>query len=113
MIRAWLTGPQGDNISVDAVTDEWKFTPRLPASWKDHGITRSGGLPRILPGFERENAVFRPVEGMANRDVQNYRVARYSNFDPNGSPAAGSLMELATTGALSYEDYAWAGQPQG
>ena len=50
---------------------------------------------------------------MSSRDVTNYRVARYSNFDPNGSPAAGTLSELATTGNQYYNDNAFGGLPMG
>ncbi len=32
---------------------------------------------------------------------------------PNGTPAAGTLSELANTGNLYYNDYAWSGLPQG
>jgi hypothetical protein len=58
------------------------------------------------------------VDGPGNtnaesRNVTNYIVARYSNFDPNGSPESGILTELATTDALYYNDSAWAGLPQG
>ena len=46
-------------------------------------------------------------EGMSNRNVINYRVARYSGFDPDGSPAAGTLNELTNTLNLYYNEYAW------
>ncbi len=112
MIRAWVSGPEGDAIT-DAVGTSWKATPKVPANWSDHGMTQSGTIPRILPGYERLDMNFRAVEGLNNRDVTNYRVARYSQFDPNGSPALGDITELATTTDLEYNDYAWAGLDQG
>ncbi len=112
MIRAWVSGPEGDAIT-DAVGTSWKATPKVPANWQDYGMTQSGTIPKILPGYERNDVRYRSVEGMTSRDVTNYRVARYSEFDPNGSPAAGTLTELATTGNLEYNDYAWAGLDQG
>jgi len=48
--------------------------------------------------------------------VTNYRVARYSHFDPNmpiNPPTNGTLTELATTANLFYNDNAWAGLPMG
>ncbi|MBP6871328.1 MAG: carboxypeptidase regulatory-like domain-containing protein [Bacteroidales bacterium] len=112
MIRAWVSGPEGDMMANNA-KGEWKATPKVPATWTKYAATASGTLPKILPGYERNDARIRPVMGMANRDVTNYRVARYSNFDPNGSPAAGTLTELATTTNQFYNDYAWAGLPMG
>ena len=113
MMRAWVVGNEGDAVTMSAGAKNWKATPRVPANWQQHGMTASGTLPRILPGYERTDATFRGVAGMSNRDVTNYRVGRYSNFDPNGSPAAGTLTELATTTNLYYNDYAWAGLPMG
>jgi hypothetical protein len=115
MIRAWVYGPEGDAMAMGAGNNnkEWKATPRVPANWQKYAMTASGTVPHILPGYERNDASFRGVQGMSNRDVQNYRVARYSNFDPNGSPALGTLTELATTGNQFYNDNAWAGLPMG
>jgi hypothetical protein len=113
MMRAWVSGPQGDNMQVDNATKTWRATPKVPANWKDHGMTASGTLPAPQVGYENNQVRYRGVEGMSNRDVVNYRVARYSDFNPNGSPAAGDLTELATTTNLFYNDFAWAGLPMG
>ncbi|MBP6871326.1 MAG: carboxypeptidase regulatory-like domain-containing protein [Bacteroidales bacterium] len=112
MIRAWIVGAEGDMMANNA-KGEWKATPRVPAIWTNYAATASGTLPRILPGYERNDVQIKAVQGMANRDVTNYRVARYSQFDPNGSPAAGTLTELATTANQFYNDNAWAGLPMG
>ncbi|MBP6871325.1 MAG: carboxypeptidase regulatory-like domain-containing protein [Bacteroidales bacterium] len=112
MIRAWVVGPEGDMMANNA-KGEWKAIPRVPAIWTNYAATASGTLPKILPGYERNDARIRGVQGMSNRDVTNYRVARYSQFDPNGSPAAGTLTELATTANQFYNDNAWAGLPMG
>ena len=112
MIRAWVYGPEGDAM-VDNASKSWKATPRVPANWQQYGMTASGTLPTILPGYERSDVTIKGVTGMETRDVMQYRVARYSDFDPNGSPAAGTLTELASTGNQYYNDYAWAGLPMG
>jgi len=46
---------------------------------------------------------------MTDRDVQNYELVRFSEFDPNGSPETGTHTGLATTTSLLYDDQAWAG----
>jgi hypothetical protein len=115
MMRAWVDGPEGDAMAMNATQENklWRATPKVPANWQKFGMTSSGTLPKIMPAYERSDAKYRGVEGMGTRDVTNYRVARYSNFDPNGSPAAGTLSELATTTNLFYNDNAWGGLPMG
>ncbi len=113
MIRAYVDGPQSEAVTENASPKVWRSTPRVPDNWQKYAMTASGTVPKILSNYERTDATYRGVEGMSNRDVTNYRVARYSNFDPNGSPAAGTLTELATTTNLYYNDYAWAGLPMG
>jgi hypothetical protein len=112
MIRAWVDGPESDSIT-DSSGKVWRAVPKVPANWQQYAMTRSGTLPKIIPGFERNDFTYKGVEGMSNRDVTNYRIGRYSNFDPDGSPSAGSLSELANTGNLYYNDNAWTGLPQG
>lgn len=46
-------------------------------------------------------------------EIDEYEVARFSNFDPNGSPLDGDTAVLDTTIQLHYNDYDWAGLPQG
>ncbi len=113
MMRAWVSGPESDGVTENAAAKVWRATPKVPADWQQYGMTQSGTLPKILPGYERNDVSYKGVEGMETRNVTNYRVARYSNFDPNGSPAAGNITELATTANLYYNDYAWGGLPQG
>jgi hypothetical protein len=117
MMRAWVYGPEGDAVVDNAGSNDnnkvWKATPKVPAGWQKYAQTASGTLPKILPNYERNDVRYRGVEGMSNRNVTNYRVARYSNFDPNGSPAAGTLSELATTTNLYYNDNAFGGLPMG
>ena len=112
MMRAWINGPEGDMIT-DNTGSKMMYPSRVPANWQNIFLTASGTVPNVMPGLERNDVQYRGVENMATRDVVNYRVARYSNFDPNGSPAAGTTTELANTGNLYYNDYAWAGLPQG
>jgi hypothetical protein len=111
MIRAWVSGPQSDNSDAMVEGTELKY-PAKPIGYGEHWYSMSGEPPHILPGVEKA-ATYRSIEGMSSRDVVNYRVARYSNFDPNGNPEAGDLTELATTGGLSYNDLAFGGLPQG
>ena len=97
MMRAWVSGPESDGVTENASAKVWRATPRVPADWQQYATTKSGTLPKILPGYERNDVSYKGVQGMETRNVTNYRVARYSEFDPNGSPAAGILTELATT----------------
>ncbi|HNR55830.1 MAG TPA: hypothetical protein PKJ19_11735, partial [Flavobacteriales bacterium] len=117
MIRAWVYGPEGDAVVASANNEKvWRAAPKVPSNWQNYAQTASGTLPRILPGYERNDASFRGVAGMSNRDVQNYRVARYSQFNPDlpiNPPTNGTLTELATTANLYYNDNAWAGLPMG
>ncbi len=113
MIRAYVDGPQSEAVTENASPKVWRSTPRVPENWQKYAMTASGTVPKILSNYERTDATYRGVEGMSNRDVTNYRVARYSNFDPNGSPANGTLSELATTTNLYYNDNAFGGLPMG
>jgi hypothetical protein len=112
MIRAWVDGPETDGARGLAAK-LWKAVPKMPASWKNFAMTQSGKLPEIRPGYERNDLIYKGIEGRNNRNVINYRVARFSSFDPNGTPAAGTLSELANTENLYYDDYEWSGLPQG
>jgi len=112
MIRAWVDGPEGDGLT-DNANKVWRSVPKVPAKWQQYARTQSGILPKILPGFECNDVTYKGVEGMSNRDVTNYRIGRYSDFDPNDSPTTGNLSELADTGSLFYDDYEWAGLPLG
>lgn len=61
------------------------------------------------------NAMIRAWVAQPHDSVVNTgcRIARYSNFDPNGSPAAGTLTELSSQCYGIYNDYAFAGMPGG
>ncbi len=48
-----------------------------------------------------------------NRDIQDYRIALYSDFDPDSSPSTGQMTELANTDELFYHDMAWDDLPDG
>jgi hypothetical protein len=45
-----------------------------------------------------------PEGDAASRDVVNYRISRYTDFDPEDPLAGGTYTELATTQGLVYED---------
>ena len=45
--------------------------------------------------------------------VDEYEVARFSNFDPDGSPLDGDTTVLDTTLHYHHNDHDWAGLPQG
>jgi hypothetical protein len=94
----------------------WRATPKVPANWQKWAQTASGTLPKVLPGYERNDATIKGIASMSNRNVTNYRVARYSNFNPDlpiNPPANGTLTEIATTTNQYYNDLAWAGLPMG
>lgn len=113
MIRAWVVGPE-NNSEADNVNNKLlEATPDIPANWQQYAMTQSGTFPEILPGHECNNQIYQRIEDKSNRNVTNYRIGRFSNFDPNSSPTTGNLSELANTGNLFYHDYAWAGLPQG
>jgi hypothetical protein len=65
--------------------------------------------------FPIGNVMIRPwvAQEHDSLKVVNYRVGRFSNFDPNGPPQAGTLTELATTTGNYYVDNAWGGLPAG
>ncbi len=46
-------------------------------------------------------------------NVDYYRVDRFSNFDPNGSPLLGDTTFLADVTSSYYNDYDWAALPMG
>jgi hypothetical protein len=112
MIRAWIDGPEGDGLAAESQS-EWRSVPRIPAGWQKACSTKSGSLPVILSGFERKDATYKGIEEMSNRNVTNYRIGRYSTFDPNGPPEAGELVEFSNTGNLYYDDLDWAVLAQG
>jgi hypothetical protein len=112
MIRAWVNGPENEGASF--ITGKvLKVVPRVPAGWKHYAMTRSGTMPETHAGSESHKQNFKGIDGMGNRDVTNYVVGRYSHFIPDGTPAAGNMVELANTGNLFYNDYAWIGLSQG
>jgi hypothetical protein len=47
------------------------------------------------------------------KEIDYYQIDRFSNFDPNGSPLLGDTTFLDTTSVSEYNDYDWAGLPQG
>jgi len=66
--------------------------------------------------FPPGNAMIRPWLAAPHDSlyVLNYRVLRYSNFDPNlpiDPPVNGTLTELATTNGTYFNDYTWGGMP--
>jgi hypothetical protein len=65
--------------------------------------------------FPLGNAMIRPWVSAPHDSlfITYYRVLRFSNFDPNGDPSAGTVSELATTNYGGYVDNAWAGLPGG
>ncbi len=81
MIRAWVDGPETDG-ERDLAGKIWKAVPKVPANWKHYAMTQSGTLPEIRPGFVRTDLTYKGIEGMSNRDVTNYRIGRFSHFDP-------------------------------
>ncbi len=112
MIRAWINGPQGD-ARAGLPEKALRAVPKVPAGWKQYAMTRSGNLPEILPGYELDEVSYKGIDGMGNRDVVNYCVARYSDFDPDGPPSAGTLTEFSPVTGLYYDDSGWAGLPGG
>ena len=90
MIRAWVEGPANESESFSP-GKTLKVVPRMPAAWKHFAMTQSGTMPDIRPGFESGKLIYAGIEGKGNRDVTNYRIGRYSHFDPDGPPQAGSL----------------------
>jgi hypothetical protein len=114
MIRAWVSGPEGDALTTNNSTPKFVYPPKTTQEeFNKIGLSQSGVLPQLHGGLESNAVRYAGVESSATRNVVNYRVARYSDFDPNASPETGTLTELATTGNLSYNDMAWAGLPMG
>jgi hypothetical protein len=51
--------------------------------------------------------------GIGNRDVMNYTVAWYTNFDLDDPLAGGDFSDFVNTENLYYNEFSWAGRPQG
>ena len=64
MMRAWVDGPESDAVTDNAPAKVWRATPKVPANWQQYAMTQSGTLPKILPGYERNDATYKGVEGM-------------------------------------------------
>ena len=114
MIRAWVNGPEGVALNTNNTTARFVYPPKISQEeFNKIALSKSGVIPSNHGGTESNAVRYAGVESASNRNVANYQVARYSDFDPNGSPDAGTLTELATTGNLSYNDMAWADLPMG
>ena len=57
--------------------------------------------------------LLRTVPGQADRNVVNYLVARYANFDPDDPLAAGDFNDITSTSGLYYADDEWSDYPMG
>ncbi|MCF8227590.1 MAG: carboxypeptidase regulatory-like domain-containing protein, partial [Bacteroidales bacterium] len=110
MIRAIVSGPQtGDDL---VLSPEYKQPPK--AVYYDNYIAT--GKPSGVPGFVKSgtNTPAPEFNIETDRDATGYKVARLSNFDPNGSPLNGDTNVLQNnTSNLSYMDNAWGGLPEG
>ncbi len=112
MIRAWIYGPESDDLA-EHINNTWRYVPKVPAGWKQHAMARSGIVPKVRGGYESNSVKYKGVEGKGNRDVVNYRVAHYYNFDVDDPLAGGNFSEFASTSNLYYNDFAWSGYGMG
>lgn len=113
MIRAWVTGPEGDPGSRNNDEKVWRYLPKIPSGWKNFAATASGKLPLVIPGYERNDLIYKRVEGREIRNVSSYRIVRFAEFDPEGSPLEGTMTELASVTSLTFTDEEFGDLPQG
>jgi hypothetical protein len=106
MIRAWIISPDANAMNLMR-EKKLMAVPRVPENWHKYALTASGKIPAIKPGFKSNEITVKAVSGMSNRDVVNYRVAQYVNFDLDDPLAGGDFIELSTTQNLYYYDFAW------
>ncbi|MDZ7742105.1 MAG: carboxypeptidase regulatory-like domain-containing protein [Bacteroidota bacterium] len=110
MIRAIVAGPQsGDDVVLSTET----VYPPKPVYYDKYIATgKPTGLPGTVKSGEMKPAPEFNIE--SGRDATGYKVARFSDFNPDGSPLNGdtSLIQASTTG-LSYNDQAFSGLPEG
>jgi hypothetical protein len=106
MIRAWVDGPITSCESRPKLKN-LKAPPRIPANWQRYGMTSSGTIRKIPPGFENTDRKIKGIPGRSSRDISGYMVARYVNFDPEGPPGSGTFQDFAYTQNLFYNDYAF------
>ncbi len=84
-----------------------------PSGNHEHSYIRPEGFnwgPFVLGNAMIRSWVSRPHDSLQRL---NDRLLRYSNFDPNGSPFNGTVVELATTTGGYYIDNAFAGLSAG
>jgi hypothetical protein len=60
-----------------------------------------------INGPENNDLVIKGIEGKDSRDVINYRVARYTNFDLDDPLAGGDFTDVAMTANLYYNENSW------
>jgi hypothetical protein len=112
MIRAWISGPEGDRTAlIENCT--MKNPPALPSDWRRFGLTLSGSWPEILPGYERNGMASKRLENITGRDVVDYRVARYLDFNPDDPLAGGTFSDIYATDDLFFIDDNWSERPPG
>jgi hypothetical protein len=78
--------------------------------WSKYLVSASGTIPRTPSGVEKRGN-YRAVEGMSNRDVVGYAIARFEA--PGGIIDMTSETPLATLSGLIYADDDWEGLDQG
>ncbi len=110
MIRALVHGPQ---TAADLIlTPEYKQPPKASLYKNFIATGRPTGIPGYVKSGECKPAPEYNLESM--RDATGYKVARLSDFDPNGSPLSGDTAVLqSNTNNMSYLDNAWGGLPEG
>jgi hypothetical protein len=99
MLNSPESAPIGIEMDIPTYADR---------SWMKFG---ENGWDQLFSG----NAMIRSWVAQPHDSVHNIgcRIARYSNFDPNGNPAAGTITELSSQCWGYYNDYAIAGMGGG
>jgi len=107
MIRAYVSG---STIAASQPEEVNNRVVMQKIDWSKYLVSASGTIPRTLSGVEK-NGTYRAVEGMTNRDVTEYSIARFEA--PGGVIDLSSENHLDDLTGLVYGDYAWAGLDQG
>ncbi len=110
MIRAIVAGPQAGADVV--MSSETVYPPKAVYYDKYIATGKPSGLPGTVKSGEMKAAPGFNVESL--RENTGYKVARFSDFDPDFTPLDGDTSVLQNnTSTLSYNDAAFGGLPEG
>lgn len=67
----------------------------------------------LISGPEGDGLSTQRAEETGNRDLTDFFIVRYADFDPDNLPTTGTMTELGASADLFYNDTVWDDLPQG